>query len=148
MSGLPQSSVHMPMTYEDLALGMVATLTKAVTEEDIVKYAEISGDTNPVHLDEAYAATTMFKTRIAHGLLSAGYISAVFGTKLPGAGAIYVTQSFKFKAPVRIGDVVTAHVEITALNPEKKLATFRTQCLVGDKVVVDGEATLMVPGRT
>lgn len=124
---------------------MVATLTKTVSEEDIVKYAEVSGDINPVHFDEAYAATTMFKTRIAHGMLSAGYISAVFGTKLPGPGAIYVAQSLKFKAPVRIGDVVTARVEITGLTPEKNLATFRTQCLVGDKVVIDGEATLMVP---
>lgn len=147
MPGLSQSSAQTSTPYEDLALGMVATLTNTVSEDDIVKYAEVSGDTNPVHFDDAYAATTMFKTRIAHGMLSAGYISAVFGTKLPGPGAIYVAQSLKFKAPVRIGDVVTARVEVIGLNPEKKLATFRTQCLIGDKVVIDGEATLMVPGR-
>lgn len=147
MTGLPQSSAHTQTAYEDLALGMTATFSKTVSDADIVKFAEVSGDTNPVHLDETYAAKTMFKSRIAHGLLSAGFISAVLGTKLPGAGAIYVSQSFKFKAPVRIGDEVMARVELIGLNPEKKMATFNTQCLVGDKIVIDGEATLMVPGR-
>jgi 3-hydroxybutyryl-CoA dehydratase len=147
MTDLPQSSAHTQAAYEDLALGMTATFSKTVSNEDIVKFAEVSGDTNPVHLDEAFAATTMFGSRIAHGLLSAGFISAVLGTKLPGAGAIYVSQSFKFKAPVRIGNEVTARVELIALNPEKKMATFVTQCLVKDKIVIDGEATLMVPGR-
>ena len=147
MADLSQSSVQTSATFEDLSIGMVATFTKRVSGADIVKFAEVSGDTNPVHLDEAYAAATMFKTRIAHGLLSAGFISAVLDTKLPGAGAIYVGQSLKFKAPVRIGDEVTARVELIGLNPEKKRAIFKTQCLIGDKVVIDGEATLMVPGR-
>ena len=90
----------------------------------------------------------MFKTSIAYGFLSAGYISVVPGTKLPGAGAIYMEQNLKFKAPVRIGDMVTEHVEMTALNPEKKLAIFHAQCLIRDVVVIDGEVTLMVPGHS
>ena len=116
-------------------------------EADIVAFAAISGDTNPVHLDAAYAATTIFKQRIAHGMLSVGFISAVFGTIMPGPGAIYVEQNLKFKAPVKIGDTVTARVEVTGQIPDKKFVIFKTQCLVNDKVVIDGDATLMVPTR-
>jgi 3-hydroxybutyryl-CoA dehydratase len=133
--------------FEDLAVGQSATFTKTVTEADIVKFAEISGDTNPVHLDAAYAATTMFKQRIAHGMLSVGFISAVFGTVMPGPGSIYVAQNLKFKAPVKIGDTVTARVEVTGHVPDKKFVTFKTQCMVNEKVVIDGDATLMVPSR-
>jgi 3-hydroxybutyryl-CoA dehydratase len=133
--------------FEDLAVGQSASFAKTVTDADIVLFAGISGDTNPVHLDSEYAAGTMFKSRIAHGMLSAGFISTVLGTKLPGPGSIYVSQSLKFKAPVRIGDTVTARVELTSTVPEKKLAVFKTQCLVGGKVVIDGEATIMVPSR-
>ena len=133
--------------FEDLTTGQSATFTKTVTEADIVKFAEISGDTNPVHLDATYAATTMFKQRIAHGMLSVGFISAVFGTVMPGPGSIYVAQNLKFKAPVKIGDTVTARVEVTGNIPEKKFVTFKTQCLVNGKAVIDGDATLMVPSR-
>ncbi|MDX2142194.1 MAG: MaoC family dehydratase [Rhodospirillaceae bacterium] len=152
MSAAAQSSSQSrpaaaPYFFEDLQPGMAATFSKTVTEADIVNFAEISGDTNPVHLDAAYAATTMFKQRIAHGMLSVGFISAVFGTVMPGPGSIYVTQNLKFKAPVKIGDTVMARVEVTGAIPEKKFVTFKTQCLVGDKVVIDGEATLMVPAR-
>ena len=147
MAGLSQSSVQTTIAFEELSIGMMATFTKIGSEADIVKFSEVSGDTNPVHLDEAYATATMFKTRIAHGMLSAGFISAVLRTKLPGAGAIYGGQSLKFKAPVHIGDKVTARAELIDLNPEKKLATFKTQCMIGDKVVIDGEATLMAPGH-
>jgi 3-hydroxybutyryl-CoA dehydratase len=133
--------------FEELSLGQTAVFGKTVTEADIAAFAGVSGDTNPVHLNEEYAKGTMFKGRIAHGMLSAAFISTVFGTKLPGPGCIYVSQSLKFKAPVKIGDTVMARVEITALAPEKKFATFKTQCLVGDKVVLDGEATLMVPSK-
>ncbi|MCB2106606.1 MAG: MaoC family dehydratase [Rhodobacteraceae bacterium] len=143
MANTAQSSY----SFEDLSVGMAATFAKTVHEEDIRKFADVTGDTNPVHLDEAYASSTRFKTRIAHGMLSAGYISAVFGTKMPGPGAIYVSQSLKFRAPVVIGDHVVAKVEVISTVPEKKFVTFKTQCLVGDKVVVDGEATLMVPSR-
>ncbi|NFV82002.1 MaoC family dehydratase [Magnetospirillum aberrantis] len=133
--------------FEELFVGQTAVFGKTVTEADIAAFAGVSGDTNPVHLNEEYAKGTMFKGRIAHGMLSASFISTVFGTKLPGPGCIYVSQSLKFKAPVKIGDTVMARVEVTALAPEKKFATFKTQCLVGDKVVLDGEATLMVPAK-
>jgi 3-hydroxybutyryl-CoA dehydratase len=133
--------------FEDLNEGMSAAFTKMVTEADIIKYADISGDTNPVHLDADYAAATMFKERIAHGMLTAGFVSAVFGTKLPGPGSIYVNQSLKFRAPVKIGDTVTATVTVTGKVPEKKFVTFSTVCTVNDKPVLEGEATLMVPAK-
>ena len=132
---------------EDLKVGMDAVMARTVTEADIVLFAGVSGDTNPIHLNQEYAATTMFKTRIAHGILSAGFISAVLGTKLPGPGAVYVSQTLRFKAPVRIGDTVTARVEVTDIAIEKKRAAFKTECLVGGKTVIEGEATLMVPSR-
>jgi 3-hydroxybutyryl-CoA dehydratase len=118
-----------------------------VTEADIAAFAGVSGDTNPVHLNEEYAKNTMFKGRIAHGMLSAAFISTVFGMKMPGPGCIYVSQLLKFKAPVKIGNTVTAKVEVTATVPEKKFVTFKTTCTVAGKVVVDGEATLMVPSK-
>ncbi len=132
---------------EDLAVGMTASFAKTVTEADIVLFAGISGDTNPVHLNQEYAAGTMFQGRIAHGMLTVGFISAVLGTKLPGPGAIYMSQNLKFKAPVRAGDTVTARATITELFPEKRRVVMRTVCTVGDTVVVEGEAMLMVPSR-
>ena len=132
---------------EDLSLGQSAELERQVTGADLENFAAVTGDDNPVHLDEAYAATTPFGGRIAHGMLSAGYISAVIGTKLPGPGAIYVSQSLSFRRPVRIGDTVTARVEITAIDAERARVTFKTVCLVGGKPVVDGEARIMVPRR-
>jgi 3-hydroxybutyryl-CoA dehydratase len=134
--------------FEDLALGMSASIARTMTDADIRKFAEATGDINPIHLDDAFASATIFKTRIAHGMLTASHISSVFATRLPGAGCIYVSQEFRFKAPVRIGDEVVARVEVTGLIPEKKLAVFKTQCLVGDKIVVEGEAVLKVPSRT
>jgi 3-hydroxybutyryl-CoA dehydratase len=118
-----------------------------VTEATIAAFADLSGDRNPVHLDAAYAATTMFKERIAHGMLSAAYISAVFGMKLPGPGAIYISQTLNFKAPVRIGDEVVTTVKVVELVPEKKRARFHCACTVNGKPVVEGEAVLMVPAR-
>jgi 3-hydroxybutyryl-CoA dehydratase len=132
---------------EDLSVGQSASYTKTVTEADIVKFAEVSGDNNPVHLDEAFAQTTMFKGRIAHGMLSAGFISTVIGTKLPGSGTIYMSQTLRFKAPVRIGDTVTATCTITEIMPEKRRAVLNTVCKVGDTVVIEGEALVMVPAR-
>ena len=133
--------------FEDLKLGMESSLTKVVTEKDINAFAEVTGDKNPVHLDAAYAAKTMFKERIAHGMLSAGYISAVFGMKLPGPGAIYISQTLNFKAPVKIGDEVTAKVKVVELVEGKRRARFECVCLVGGKSVLEGEAMLMVPAR-
>ena len=133
--------------FEDLTVGMEASYARAVTEADIQGFAAITGDANPVHIDAAYAAGTLFKGRIAHGMLSAGYISAVFGTKLPGPGAIYVSQSLNFCGPVRIGDTVTAHVRLRELVAGKRRALFDCRCLVGEKSVLEGEAVLMVPAR-
>jgi 3-hydroxybutyryl-CoA dehydratase len=132
---------------EDLAVGQTASYAKTVTEADIVLFAGVSGDTNPVHLNQEFAAKTMFKGRIAHGMLSAGFISTVLGTKLPGPGAIYLSQSLKFKAPVRPGDTVVARATVTAIVPDKRRVTLTTTCQVGDTVVIEGEAVVMVPAR-
>jgi len=133
--------------FEELKPGMSASFAKTVTEADIQAFAGLSGDFNPVHVNEEFAVTTMFKGRIAHGMLSAAFISTVFGMKLPGPGCIYVSRALKFKAPVRIGDTVTARVEVVGTVPEKKFVTFTTTCSVSGKVVIDGEATLMVPSK-
>jgi 3-hydroxybutyryl-CoA dehydratase len=133
--------------FEDLAVGMEASYARTITSEDISAFAEISGDTNPVHLDDAYAAGTMFKKRIAHGLLTASLFSTVLGTKLPGPGCVYLSQSLKFRAPVHIGDEVVATAKITSLDPEKGRAVLATQAAVNGKSVLDGEAVLMVPRR-
>lgn len=132
---------------DEITEGMTAVYTHTVTEADILMFAGVSGDTNPVHLDEEYAKTTMFKGRIAHGMLSAGYISTVFGTKLPGPGCIYLSQSLKFKAPVRIGDTVKARVTATAVDQVKGRCTFATTAHVGETLVVEGEAQILVPKR-
>ena len=132
---------------DEITEGMSAVFSKTVTDADIVLFAGITGDTNPVHLDEEFAKPTMFKGRIAHGMLTAGFISAVFGTKLPGPGCIYMSHNLKFKAPVKIGDTVKARVTVSAIDQEKARVTFATTCHVGDKIVLDGEAQLMVPRR-
>jgi 3-hydroxybutyryl-CoA dehydratase len=133
--------------FEDLQLGMEASFAKTVTESDINIFADVTGDKNPVHLDEAYAAKTIFKTRIAHGMLTAGYLSAVFGMELPGPGAIYVTQTLNFRGPVKIGDRVIAKVKVVELIPAKRRARFECVCSVEGKPVLEGEAILMVPAR-
>lgn len=127
---------------EDLSVGMSDLFAKTVTEADIVMFAGVSGDTNPVHLNAEFAEQTMFKERIAHGMLSASLISTVFGTKLPGPGAIYMNQTLNFKAPVCIGDTVVASVVLREINGRR--VTFDCSCKVGDTVVLEGEATLMV----
>jgi len=134
--------------FEDLSEGMSASFSRTVTESDIVLFAGVSGDMNPVHLDAEYAQKTAFKGRIAHGMLSAAFISTVLGTKLPGPGTIYLAQSLQFRAPVRIGDTVTATCTVLALDAEKKRATLRTVCTVGGKPVVEGEALVLVPSRS
>lgn len=132
---------------EDLAVGMTAAYAKTVTDADIVLFAGISGDVNPVHLNQEFAAGTMFEGRIAHGMLSASFISTVIGTKLPGPGAIYLAQNLKFKAPVRSGDTVQARVTVTEIQADKRRVALKTVCTVGDKVVIDGDALIMVPGK-
>ncbi len=133
--------------FDEIKLGQTAIFGKTVTEADILTFAAVSGDTNPVHLNEDFAKPTMFKTRIAHGMLSASFISTVIGTKLPGPGCIYVSQSLRFKAPVRIGDTVTARAEVIGLIPEKRRLKLKTTCHCGETVVIDGEAEVLIPKR-
>ena len=129
--------------FEDLVVGQTARLAKTITEADILLFAAVSLDTNPVHMDAEAAAESVFKERVAHGMLSAGLISAVLGTKLPGAGTVYLGQTLRFRAPVKIGDTVVAIAEVTALDPVRKRATLKTTCSVRGKLVIDGEATVM-----
>ena len=132
--------------YEDLKIGQSAEVVHTVTEEDIQTFGDLSGDYNPLHFDEEWAKTTMFEGRIAHGLLTAAFISTAIGMHLPGPGTIYMSQSMKFLGPVRIGDTITARVEVSNLNDEKRRITLTTSCVNQDgKTVLEGEAlvTLM-----
>jgi 3-hydroxybutyryl-CoA dehydratase len=133
--------------FEDLQVGQEASMSRTVSEADIVAYAALSGDYNPVHLNPEYAAGTIFKERIAHGILSAGYISALFGMQLPGPGAIYISQTLNFKAPVKIDDEVVTTVKLVELIADKRRARFDCVCSVKGKPVLTGEAVLMVPAR-
>lgn len=132
---------------EDLAVGMTATFEKTVSEADVVEFAGISGDNNPLHLDADYAAGTMFGERIAHGMLTASLISAVIATRLPGNGTIYLSQSLRFRAPVLLGQSVAATVEVTDIHSTRRRVTLACKCIVSGKVVLDGEALVMVPSR-
>ncbi len=132
---------------EDLEVGQSASYAKTITEADVILFAGISGDDNPVHINAEYAAETMFKERIVHGMFSAALISAVLGTRLPGPGAIYVDQQLKFKAPVHIGDTVTATARVLEINHERRRVTLETVCTVKGKVVAEGVATNMVDRR-
>lgn len=133
--------------FEDLEIGLSASVTRLVTEDGIQAFAELSGDHNPVHVDQEYAAGTMFKQCIAHGILSASYVSSVFGMHLPGPGAIYISQTLNFKAPVYVGSEVVTRVEVQELIPKRRRAIFACTCYVGDTLVLDGEAVIMVPNR-
>lgn len=132
---------------DELSVGQSAELTHVVGGADIEAFAEVSHDTNPVHLDEAYAKTTTFGGRIAHGMLGAAYISAVLGTKLPGPGAIYLSQQLRFRRPVKIGDPVSAIVTVKAIDEKRGHVTLATICQVNGKTVIDGEAVVMVARR-
>lgn len=132
---------------EDLSEGMTAVFGKTITDADILMFAGVSGDTNPVHLNEEFALGTAFLGRIAHGMLTASLISTVLGTKLPGPGCIYLSQNLKFLAPVRAGDTVRAEATIRSIDRDKRRVVFDTACKVGSKVVLQGEAVTMVPRR-
>lgn len=132
---------------EELSVGMTAEKRVTVTEERIGLFAEASDDFNPVHIDEAYAAKTAYRGRIAHGLLSASFGSAVVGTILPGAGSIYLSQTLAFHRPVRIGDVVIARVTVAAIDEVSARVTLRCEALVGEDPIMDGEAIVRVPRR-
>jgi 3-hydroxybutyryl-CoA dehydratase len=133
--------------FEDLAVGQSAEMTQTASEAVIEAFAKVSGDANPVHLDEAFAAKTNFGGRVAHGMLAGAYISAVLGTHLPGPGSVYLNQSLRFRRPIRLGDEVTAKVTVKALNPNTGRATLATVCTVRGKAVVDGEAVVAPPRR-
>jgi len=132
------------MKFEDLRIGMFEEVGKTITEADIVNYAGLSLDINPIHLNNEYAKNSIFKERIVHGMLTSGLISAVLGTKLPGEGSIYLSQTLKFISPVKIGDTITAKAEIIDINPEKKIITIKTTCINQNKnIVIDGEAKVL-----
>src|SRR6266705_1272935 len=131
--------------FEDLSVGMAETLEKTVSSNDVVGFAELTGDRNPIHLSEHFAAKTTFGRRIAHGLYTASLISAVLGTRLPGPGAVYISQTLNFRSPVKIGDTVDVTVAIAELMPERQRARLTCICKVGDEVVLDGEALVKVP---
>jgi len=143
LDNLPRGTICI----EDIEIGMTRYLRKVITDEDIEMFAQVSTDRNPVHLDDAYAQDTIFEGRIAHGMLTAGLISAVIGEQLPGHGSVYLGQSLKFMAPVRPGDSVLAEVTVTAMDTGRRRVTLETRCLVGDTVVLKGEALVMAPSR-
>jgi 3-hydroxybutyryl-CoA dehydratase len=132
---------------EDISVGMSAEIAKTITDADIVLFGGISLDSNAVHMDEEFGKTTMFGGRIAHGMLSASLISAVLGNRLPGAGVIYMSQSLRFRAPVRPGDTVHARVTVKEVIADKCRVVLDTVCTVGGKVVIDGEAMVMTTSR-
>lgn len=132
---------------EDITVGMSAETAKTIGEADIVLFSAVSTDVNAIHLDDEYARSTAFGGRIAHGMLSASLISAVLGNRLPGPGVIYMSQSLRFRAPVRPGDTVRARVTVKEVIVAKSRVVLDTVCSVGDKVVIDGEATVMATSR-
>ena len=140
---LPLRILH----FEDLSVGMTERLSKTVASSDVVGFAEVTGDRNPIHLSEHFAAKTTFGRRIAHGLYTASLISAVLGTRLPGPGAVYVSQTLNFRAPVRIGDTVEVTVVVAELFPERLRARLTCICRVKNDIVLDGEALVKVPSQ-
>lgn len=132
---------------EDLEIGMARSITKVIDEHAINLFAEVSEDRNPIHLDQAAGETSIFKTRIAHGMLSAGLFSALIGERLPGHGSIYMSQNLRFTAPVRIGETVTATVTVTDITAEKRRVALECVARVGDTVVITGDALVLAPSR-
>ena len=143
LDNLPKGTICI----EDIEIGMVRSLSKTITDQDIEMFAEVSTDRNPVHLDDDYARDTIFEGRIAHGMLTAGLISAVIGEQLPGHGTVYLGQTLKFMAPVRPGDMVHAEVEVMEIDHSRRRVTLATHCRVGKTVVLKGEAVVLAPSR-
>ena len=131
-----------------IKIGDTASLSKFITQEDVEAFAQISNDLNPVHLDDSFAARSRFGKRIAHGMLVGGLISGVIGTKLPGPGTIYLSQTMRFKKPVFFEDTITAHVKVTNIREDKPIITLDTQCInQNNEVVIEGEAIVMLPAE-
>jgi len=138
---------HVDLDVSEITVGMKESYSQTISDADIKVFAGISGDHNPVHLSEEYAENSMFKKRIAHGLMSGSFFSALFGTKLPGKGCVYVSQNLNFKRPVYIGDTVTATIEVTSIDNNKRRVFFNTYCMVKGKVVIDGVAEIYIPPK-
>ena len=132
-------------TIKEITIGMTASYSQTISDADVKAFAGISGDHNPVHLSEEYAENSRFKNRIAHGLLTASFFSAIFGTKLPGEGCVYAGQNLQFKKPVYLGDTVVAKVTVIAIDVLKKRVTFETVCTVKNRVVTTGTAEIFIP---
>ena len=133
------------LPFEKLEIGLEASMTKTIEAEDVKTFAELSGDTNPVHTDPEFAAKTQFQQPIVHGLHSATFFSAIFGTLLPGPGSVYISQSLQFKRPIYVGDTVTATVSIQSIDQEKRRIFFHTICRARQRVMIDGEAEIYLP---
>ena len=133
------------MNIHDINVGMSAKYSQTITDADVKAYAGISGDNNPIHMSDEYAKKSRFKKRIAHGFFSAGFFSALFGTKLPGPGCVLVHQNLVFKKAVYLGDTVTAEITVTDVNMSDKKVYFKTICKVRNKIVIDGDAALFIP---
>jgi 3-hydroxybutyryl-CoA dehydratase len=134
-----------PLTLEDIKVGMEASYSQTITDADVKAYSGISGDKNPIHMDDIYASQSKFGKRIAHGMISSSFFSALFGTKLPGQGCVYVSQTLKFKKPVYLDETVTASVTVSLIDIERRRVFFKTVCKVNNKIVIEGEAELFVP---
>tara|TARA_Y100000768_G_scaffold64460_1_gene44512 strand:+ start:22258 stop:22683 length:426 start_codon:yes stop_codon:yes gene_type:complete len=141
MNNLKKNSISI----NKIKIGMSASIKKIIKLDDIKLFAKLSGDTNPIHLDQKYAASSMYKKNIAHGLMSSSFFSGIFGTQLPGEGSIYTYQSLKFKRPIYIGDEVEAKVVVIDIDANKKRIKFTTQCIVNSKICIDGEAEILIP---
>lgn len=135
------------LAIEQIEIGMQISYSHTVTDADVKAYAGLSGDNNPVHMSDEYAQNSRFKARIAHGLFSAGFFSAMFGTRLPGPGCVYISQNLVFKAPVYLQDTVVATVCVKAVCTRKRVVTFRTYCTVKGQLVIDGEAEIFIPKK-
>ncbi|HAS8474755.1 TPA: MaoC family dehydratase [Vibrio vulnificus] len=139
------SDITFSIPFEQIQIGMSVSYSQTITDADVKQFAGISGDHNPVHVDDVFAENSRYKKRIAHGLISGSFFSALFGTKLPGPGCVYVSQSFNFKRPVYLGDTVTAIATVTDIDTVKRRVFFDTVCKVRKKTVIDGVAELYVP---
>ena len=144
---MSKSLVFNQIPLEKIEIGMEVSYTQTITDSDVKAFSGISGDKNPVHMDDEYARNSRYKKRIAHGMLSASFFSALFGTKIPGEGCVYVAQSLRFKRPVYLDDTVVASVTVTNVDLKKKRVFFQTVCKVNNKIVIDGEAELFVPDK-
>ena len=142
---MSKSLVFNQIPLEEIEIGMEVSYSQTITDTDVKAFSGISGDKNPLHMDDEYAKNSRYKKRIAHGMLSASFFSALFGTKIPGEGCVYVAQSLQFKRPVYLGDTVVATVTVTKVDLDKRRVFFRTTCKVKNKIVIDGEAELYVP---